>query len=517
MAQEKIIRLVLGDQLNRNHSWFSQPADGEVWYVMMEVMSETTYVTHHIQKVVGFFMAMRNFADELKGRGENVRYIALDDPRNVQNIPDNLSWLVQEQGATQVVYQLPDEYRLDQILQKLPQVLSVPVHAVDTEHFLSERMAVRDLFRGKKQYLMETFYRSMRKKYDILMEPDGKNPLSGRWNYDAENRKKLPDSLAIPPVPEPDPQPVAEILEVIHRMGVKTIGTIDPSRFIWPVTPKAAHHILTDFLQHRLRYFGDFQDALSTRDPFLFHSRLSFALNLKILDPLEVIQKTLEVWDEGRNGIPLATVEGFIRQILGWREFVRGVYWAEMPAFGASNFFAHRAELPEFFWTANTRMQCMKHAIRQSLEHAYAHHIQRLMVTGNFALLLGVDPDAVDNWYLGIYIDAVEWVEMPNTRGMSQFADGGIVGTKPYVSSANYIHKMGDHCSKCHYDHKAKTGEKACPFNSLYWDFYFRHREKLEKNPRIGMMYRVWDKMDTATRTQILEKAKQIKSNSHTL
>ena len=364
---------------------------------------------------------------------------------------------------------------------------------------------------------METFYRSMRKNYDILMEPDGKNPLSGRWNYDAENRKKLPDNVAIPPLPESDPQPVAEILDVIHRMGVKTIGTIDPNRLIWPVTPAAAHQILHDFLQHRLRHFGDFQDALSTRDPFLFHSRLSFALNLKMLHPLEVIHTTLEVWDEGRSGISLATVEGFIRQILGWREFVRGVYWAEMPDFGKLNFFAHGAELPDFFWTGKTRMQCLKHAIGQSLEFAYAHHIQRLMVTGNFALLLGVDPDAVDRWYLGIYIDAVEWVEMPNTRGMSQFADGGIVGTKPYVSSANYIQKMGDHCSKCYYDHKEKTGEKACPFNSLYWDFYARHREKLEKNPRIGMMYKVWDKMDPAIQTQILEKAKQLKSNSHTL
>lgn len=517
MPTEKVVRLILGDQLNPNHSWFAAPSNEAHWYVMMEQLSETNYVRHHVQKVVGFFLAMRHFAEHLQAQGKNVLYLQLDDPRNRQQFADNLSWIVQELGATRLEYQLPDEYRLDQILKRLADQLPVPVTAVDTEHFLSERQTVKELFKGKKQYLMETFYRAMRKKYAILMEPDGKNPLSGRWNYDAENRKKMPEHVAIPPISEPDPQPIGEIVALLEKMEVQTIGAIDAQRFIWPVTPQGAEVILDDFLRHRLRSFGDFQDALTSRDPFLFHSRLSFALNTKLLHPMKVIQKTLEVWDNGGSGISLATVEGFIRQILGWREFVRGIYWAEMPEYGALNFFAHGAALPDFYWTGNTRMACMKQAIGQSLDHAYAHHIQRLMVTGNFALLLGVHPDAVDAWYLGIYIDALEWVEMPNTRGMSQFADGGIVGTKPYVSSANYIHKMGDHCSQCYYQHKEKIGPKACPFNSLYWDFYHRHREKLEKKPRIGMMYRVWDKMSPEDRQQLLAQAAYVKSNSESL
>ena len=270
---------------------------------------------------------------------------------------------------------------------------------------------------------------------------------------------------------------------------------------------------MKEFIDFRLPWFGTFQDALTDADDFMFHSKLSFALNTKMLHPLEVIRAVEKAYFEDSEKISLNQAEGFIRQILGWREYMRGIYWLKMPEYANLNFFNHERKLPDWFWTGETKMNCMSKAIGQSLRHAYAHHIQRLMVTGNFALLAGIHPDEVDSWYLGIYIDAIEWVEITNTRGMSQFADGGIVGTKPYVSSANYFDKMGNYCQSCYYDKKEKTGEKACPFNSLYWHFYERHRDKLEKNPRIGMMYRTWDKMDKEKKQEILEKGEKILNN----
>ncbi len=511
------LRLILGDQLNEDHPWFREAPDNGSLYLMMELGSEVTYVTHHVQKIVGFFLAMRQFARSLEERGFPVHYIRLDAPENLQDIAANVKKLVENLKIERFEYQMPDEYRVDRILKDLSTALGIPVKEVDTAHFLSERGEVKALFKGKKQYLMETFYRFMRKKYDILMEPDGKTPLSGRWNYDAENRKKLPPDVSIPPIPLLSPKNVQEVLDCLNKMGIKTIGHINPENFIWPVNKAEAELILDDFLQQRLVNFGNYQDALTGRDPFLFHSRLSFALNAKMIHPLYVLRRTVAYWETHSQNISLSQVEGFIRQILGWREFIRGIYWAEMPDYADLNFFNHKEPLPEFYWTGKTRMACMAHAIGQSLEHAYAHHIQRLMVTGNFALLLGVDPKEVDAWYLGIYIDALEWVEMPNTRGMSQFADGGIVGTKPYVSSANYIQKMGDHCNGCFYNSKEKIGPRACPFNSLYWDFYARHREKLEKNPRIGMMYRVWDKMNKADQEALLRQAAAVKASVSSL
>lgn len=503
------IRLILGDQLNHQHSWY-QEKRSDCLYVMMECLSETNYVKHHIQKIVGFFLAMRHFAEHLEEAGHEVCYLSLDDAKNRQDFTKNLQWLIKNCQVKKVEYQLPDEYRLDQTFAKWGDQLDVEVQAYDTEHFLTGRSEMAEFFEGKKQYLMESFYRMMRKKYDILMKPDGKTPLTGRWNYDATNRKKLPAKVKIPPQPD-FLREVKSIVKILKDKEVETIGQIDEARFNWPVTRGEGLQLLADFIKNRLIRFGDFQDAMTVRDGFLFHSRLSFVLNVKLLHPLEVVEKSVDYWKEHQDNIDISQLEGFIRQIIGWREYMRGIYWAKMPGFAEMNFFEHQAKLPAFYWTANTNMNCLHHAIEQSLDKAYAHHIQRLMVTGNFALLLGVDPDEVDQWYLGIYIDAIEWVEITNTRGMSQFADGGIVGTKPYVSSANYIHKMSDYCKDCHYDKKKKYGEKACPFNSLYWDFYDRHQEKLGNNPRIGMMYRVWNRMDAEERSKILEQAAEYK------
>lgn len=503
----KVIRLILGDQLNINHSWFEEQNEAVV-YVLMEVRQETDYVRHHIQKVIGFFLAMRNFAEAIESAGHRIHYLKMDDPENQQNITDNITHLIKTYQAEKFEYQLPDEYRLDQQLEALKDQLSIPVSSVDTEHFLSERMAVHEFFAGKKQFLLESFYRDMRKKYEVLMEPNGENPLTGKWNYDQANRKKLPKNVLIPEI-LPFKRDVTDLVKMIESSGIETIGAVHSNHFDWPVTRVEGLELLDHFLEKQFSHFGTYQDAMTTRHQLLFHSRLSFLMNVKLLNPLEVIERTEMYWREHQDRIDIAQCEGFIRQILGWREYMRGIYWAKMPEFGTMNYFNHQEPLPKWYWTGETNMKCLQHSIQQSLSGAYAHHIQRLMVTGNFALLAGVDPDEVDQWYLGIYMDAIEWVEITNTRGMSQFADGGIVGTKPYVSSANYIHKMSDYCSQCYYDRKVKHGPKACPFNSLYWDFYERHRSKLGNNPRVGMMYRVWDKNTPEEKEKILKQAKQ--------
>lgn len=504
MAQ-KTLRLILGDQLNSQHSWLAT-TDDSVTYLMAESRSETDYVRHHIQKVIGFFLAMRAFAQKMQKDGHQVVYLALDDPDNQLSIVDNVKQQLKKGNYEKFAYLLPDEYRLDQQLGQLAKDLDIPTEACDTEHFLSSRKTVEELFAGKKQWLMETFYRQMRKDYDIMMEDDGKTPVTGQWNYDGDNRKKLPGKVNIPE-PLVFERDVTELVALLEKEGVETIGRIDAKHFEWPVTRAENLSLLAYFLQHQFANFGRYQDAMTDRGYLLFHSRLSFGMNTKQISPLEVVQAAIGHWEAHQEEIDIAQVEGFVRQIIGWREFMRGIYWAKMPEFATMNFLEHDRALPSWYWTGETKMQCLSHAIKQSLDKAYAHHIQRLMVTGNFALLLGVDPDELDEWYLGIYMDALQWVEITNTRGMSQFADGGIVGTKPYVSSANYINKMGDYCKNCHYVKTKKTGENACPFNSLYWDFYDRHRDKLANNPRIGMMYRVWDKMDAEKQAGLLEQA----------
>lgn len=509
------LRLILGDQLNPKHSWFREK-DTETLYVLMEMRQETDYVAHHIQKIVGFFGAMKAFAEQLRKSGHDVSYWTLDDSANTGALDKNLDFLLENYQIQHFEYQLPDEYRLDRQLADYSRRLTIDVEAFDTEHFLTDRSFLEEFFKGKKTYLMESFYREMRKRFDILMEADGKSPLTGKWNYDAANRKKLPASVRIPEH-KSFSRNVSEVMDRIERNGLKTIGTIDPDNFDWPLSREEGLELLDHFLENQLHSFGTYQDAMTTRDTLLFHSRLSFLMNVKILHPLEVVKAVEAYWHKHQDAVDIAQAEGFIRQILGWREYMRGVYWARMPEFAEMNYFNHSASLPEWYWSGETKMQCLSSAIGQSLNMAYAHHIQRLMVTGNFALLLGVHPDEVDQWYLGIYMDAIEWVEITNTRGMSQFADGGIVGTKPYVSSANYIDKMSDYCKKCPYDKKKKYGPDACPFNSLYWDFYHRHEDKLGNNPRIGMMYRVWNKMDEGEKKKILEQAKRVKKKVNDL
>ena len=503
MPKHKTLRLILGDQLDENHSWFKHP-DKKVTYVLMEIRQETDYVAHHIQKVAAFFAAMRAFNGRLRDLGHRVVYLKLDDPQNRQTIAGNIMGLLRQKKITHFEYLLPDEHRLDLQLQELAKTLPVTCQALDTQHFLTERYELKEFFSGKKRYLMESFYRWMRKRYDLLMDKD--QPVGGKWNYDQKNRQAYDHKVPIPQALVFD-NDVSDIVRTIRKKKVATIGEIQPAQLIWPTTRDQSLALLKSFVDDLLPAFGTYEDAMTSANWHLFHSRLSFAMNTKMLYPLEVIEASIKAWQKKSSKIEIQQIEGFVRQILGWREYMRGIYWTLMPDLAAMNYLDHRDALPDFYWTSHTRMNCLRIAIGQSLKHAYAHHIQRLMVTGNFALLAGVHPDAVDEWYLGIYIDAIQWVELPNTRAMSQFADGGQVATKPYIFSAKYIHSMSDYCDTCEYNWKQRHGDLACPFNSLYWDFFNRHRQHLKKNPRVGIMYRTWDRMDSREKKQVLNQA----------
>ena len=500
---KKTLRLILGDQLNSNHSWY-ETIDDSVTYVLMEIRTETDYANHHIQKIVGFFTAMQEFAKDLKSKNNNVIYIHINDENNLQSFDKNLEFLIYEQHFTNFEYQLPDEYRVDEVLKNFCKTISISNSVVDSEHFYTTRNELGTFFEGKKTFLLEFFYRALRKKHNVLMEGD--KPVTGQWNYDGENRKKLPKNHK-PTSPLVFNNDVSQIYLEIQKTNIKTIGNIDAKNFVWPINRKQSLELLDFFVEECLPLFGSYQDAMTPNEWSLYHSRVSFSMNIKMISPQEVIDKCIEEWQKRPAEIEYNQLEGFVRQIIGWREYMRGIYWLKMPEYATMNYFNNQEKLPEWFWTGNTKMNCLKDAITQSLDYAYAHHIQRLMITGNFGLLAGIHPDNMDAWYLGIYIDAIEWVEITNTRGMSQFADGGILGTKPYVSSASYIDKMSHYCGSCYYKKTIKTGDKACPFNSLYWNFYDRNEDKLGKNPRIGMMYNVWRKMQPEAKTALLEQA----------
>ena len=501
------LRLLLGDQLNIQHSWFNDVDDTKI-YVLMEVRQETDYVLHHAQKILAIFAAMRDLATQLIGRGHRVHYLRIDDANNHHTIPANIDALVKRYQALAVDYQMPDEWRLDQQLYLHSRTSTIPWRMVESEHFYTGRNQAADIFMGRKQWLMEYFYRQMRVMYQVLMD-DGK-PIGGQWNYDHDNRKAWRGTPA-EPIDTRVKHDHMRLWQSIVDAGVASFGTPQEQQLPWALNRQEALQQLAAFIEHALPHFGDFQDAMSTKAWRLFHSLLSFALNVKMLNPREVVASAEAAYRAGLA--PLAATEGFIRQILGWREYIRGMYWANMPDYAEKNFFNHHRELPAWFWTGNTKMNCLSHAITQSLEQAHAHHIQRLMVIGNFALLTGLAPSAVHRWYLGVYIDAFEWVELPNTIGMSQFADGGLLATKPYVSSAAYIDKMSDYCKGCHYDKKIRIGEKACPFNALYWDFFERNKKILVKNPRIGMAYRQLKKMDNNSIAEFQQQAQRILDN----
>ena len=505
----KKLRLILGDQLNSQHSWFDE-VDENCIYLMAEMRQETDYVKHHIQKIVAFFLSMRNFAKDLKSKKHQVIYFSINDLDNLHDLEKIISTCVEKHNIKKFEYQLPDEFRLDDQLKSICKNLTIETEVFDTQHFYTTRTELTTFFEGKKLLLMENFYRMMRKKHEVMMV--GATPLGNQWNFDHDNRKKYSGQV---PIPEEKNfhKNVSEIIKEIQISEIKNFGNIDENNFSWPTSRKESLAVLEYFCHNLLKHFGDYEDAMHTDEKFLFHSRLSFAMNSKMLSPKEVIETVVDFYHKNEDEISISQVEGFVRQILGWREYIRGIYWKEMPEYAQKNHLNNTNNLPDFFWTGKTKMNCMSHAINQSLDEAYAHHIQRLMVIGNFTLLTQIHPDQVDNWYLGVYIDAIEWVEMPNTRGMSQYADGGIIATKPYVSSGSYINKMSNNCSKCFYNVKEKFGEKACPFNTLYWNFLDEKRDYFKGNQRMAMMMNLLNKMNPEELYKIKVKANEIIDN----
>lgn len=484
--------VVLGDQCSESLSALEglDPARDRV--LMAEVRAECTYVPHHKQKIVLVLSAMRHFAQALRARGVAVDYVTLDDPANTHGLAGEVARAAARHRPARILCTHPGEWRVLEDMRGWQDATGVPVEIREDTRFLCTLARFRAWAGDRKQLRMEFFYREMRRATGLLMEgPD--QPAGGQWNFDQENRERLPAGLRPPQPRRFAPDAVTrEVMALVAREFPDHFGTLDA--FAWPVTAEQARDALEDFVAHRLPAFGRYQDAMAEGEPTLFHALVAAALNVGLLDPREACAAAERAWRAGHA--PLNAVEGFIRQILGWREYVRGLYWARMPAYRDTNALEARRPLPWFYWSGETEMACLRAAIGQTRDLAYAHHIQRLMVTGNFALLAGLDPAEVNAWYMVVYADAFEWVELPNTHGMALFADGGVMASKPYAASGAYISRMSDHCRGCAHDVKASTGAKACPFNFLYWDFIARHAERLARNPRMAMPLRTLARMD---------------------
>ncbi|MBF9035033.1 cryptochrome/photolyase family protein [Rhodobacterales bacterium HKCCE2091] len=494
----KRLVLVLGDQLTEEIAALREADRDRDVVVMAEVADEASYVPHHPKKIAFIFAAMRKFAERLTDAGWDVRYRKLDDEGNAGSIVGELLARAEETGATEILATEPGEWRLISALEDCP----VPVHVFPDDRFLASHREFEDWADGRKELRMEWFYREMRRKTGYLMEGD--KPAGGKWNHDHDNRKPAPDDAGFSgPMQFTPDETVEAVLDLVEERFASNLGTLRP---FWFATDRGqARRALAHFIERSLPRFGDYQDAMLTGDRFLAHSVLSMYLNAGLLTWREICDAAAAAYAAG--DVPVNSAEGFIRQIIGWREYMRGVYFLEGPDYTGRNALNHRRKLPGFYWDAETDMACLSHAIAETRDEAYAHHIQRLMVTGNFALLAGIDPAEVHEWYLSVYADAYEWVEAPNVIGMSQFADGGIVGSKPYVSGGNYINRMSDYCNQCAYDVREKSGENACPYNYLYWAFLDRHRDHFAENPRMANMYRTWDRMDDAKRRATLDSA----------
>jgi len=490
--------LILGDQLSDSLSSLRRRDPSQTVVLMAEVMGEVTYVRHHRKKIVLVLAAMRHFAARLRAAGWRVDYVALDDEGNTGTLGGELERAVRRHGASAVFLTAPGEWRLKLEADGWAAALGVPVTVIEDDRFIASHADFETWAEGRKALRMEFFYREMRRRTGLLM--DGEAPAGGRWNFDVENRAPPAGGLFLPEPLRHDPDAGTQaVLEMVARRFPDGFGSLDDFRFA--VTREQAQASLAYFLEVALPRFGDDQDGMLQASPYLHHAVLSPYLNIGLLEPLEVCKAVETAWRGG--GVPLNAAEGFIRQVIGWREYVRGVYWREGPAYVFRNALEARRPLPDFYWTGQTGMACLQAAISQTLDLAYAHHIQRLMVTGNFALLAGVDPHVLHEWYLGAYADAFEWVEAPNTIGMSQYADGGLLGSKPYAASGSYIHRMSDYCGGCAYDVKARSGTGACPFNRLYWDFIDRHADRFASNPRMAQSVRTLERMGEDRRREL--------------
>jgi len=504
----KTLRLILGDQLSESISSLVDYNNDTDIILMCEVWDEATYVHHHKKKVAFLFSAMRHFSEQLKEKDYNIEYITLDDPDNSGSFAGEIRRIVGKYSLDRVVITHPGEYRVLEDIRCLEDELSIPIEIRADGRFLCSLDEFSSWALNRKQLRMEYFYREMRKKYNILM--DGNEPLGGQWNYDAENRKPPKDGLTIPPPYTSKVDGITQdVISLVSKRFASHFGDIEP--FYFAVTRADALQVLNQFITQRLCHFGDYQDAMIQGEPWMYHSHISFYLNCGLLLPLECVQAAEAAYQQGKA--PLSAVEGFIRQIIGWREYVRGIYWLKMPDYSNENFFEAHRRLPDFYWTANTKMNCLRQCVIETKKNAYAHHIQRLMVLGNFALLAGIDPKEVNEWFLIVYADAYEWVELPNVSGMILFADGGLLASKPYAAGGSYINKMSDYCKNCSYKVSKKNGAEACPFNYLYWDFLERNRVKLSGNHRIGMMYKTFDRMGEEKQRAIRDDSKRFLNN----
>ena len=499
---------ITGDQLSLDAIPLKEADQSADRVVMAEVEEEIRRFPNHKQRVVLFLSAMRHFRQQLEGAGYEVVYQEIGDEGGSPTLIDFLDLQIKDFGPDHIAMTESGRYSMEQEVRQLADLHGVSLSIHNDPHFLCTRQEFSDWAGGRKALVMEYFYRMMRKKYGYLME--GGKPAGGAWNFDKENRGRFgrrgPGLRADPHYTEPD-RITLNVIKLVEVHFSDLPGSLD--HFHWPVTATEAEKVLAVFIEHHLPEFGTYQDAMWTGEPFLYHSRISAALNLKLLDPRDVIASAIGAYEDGNA--PINAVEGFVRQILGWREFIRGVYWHQMPAYRTLNALAANEDLPAFFWTGDTEMHCLREVVGQLLDHAYAHHIQRLMVAGLFTLLYGVEPKQVHEWFMALYVDSVEWVTLPNTIGMSQFADGGIIGTKPYAATGKYIKRMSNYCSGCRFDPDLATGEDACPFTTLYWDFLMRHEEVLSRNRRMAFQMKNISRKNTAEREAISERAQEIR------
>ena len=498
------LRIILGDQLSKEISSLSGINAEEDIVLICEVFAEATYVKHHKKKIVFLFSAMRHFAEELRvEKNYQVEYLKLNDPEPMQSFTQAVEKTLAKHKIDEIIVTSPGEYRVLTEINIWQDLFGIPVDIREDARFLCNQVEFKNWSKDRKNLRMEYFYREMRKKYSILM--DGDQPIGGKWNFDLENRKPPNPNFDIPETFSSEPDAVTlDVMQLVEDKFSDHMGVL--SDFHFAINAAQAKIALKQFIDERLKYFGDFQDAMIQGKPWMYHSHVGLYLNCGLLSPLECIQAAEQAYHDSHA--PLNAVEGFIRQILGWREFVRGIYWNEMPDYASLNFFEAERDLPAFYWDADTKMNCVHQSVKETSQNAYAHHIQRLMVLGNFALLTGINPVQVNAWFLSVYADAFEWVELPNVSGMALFADGGYLASKPYAAGGGYINKMSNYCKSCSYSVTKKSGPDACPFNYLYWDFLERNRNKLGNNHRIGMMYKVYDRMSE-------EKKEMIKGDSN--
>ncbi len=500
--------VVFGDQLDGSFGPLAEIDKAKDAVLMMETDEEQSVVPSHRQRTALFFAAMRHFAVDLAETGHRVRYVTANDPYNTQRFDSEVRRAVGKLRPEEIHCVHPGDWRVLKMVQAWEGEFGIPVRVHEDAHFFTPLERFETWAKGRKQLTMEFFYREQRKRFGVLMEEDGKTPVGGGWNFDKDNR----DAFKTTPNPPKPYTPrltdiTKEVLDLVASRYPDSHGSLDGFR--WPVTRDQAGRALDDFVEHRLRLFGKYEDAMWTEQPFLYHSLLSSSGNLKLLDPRDCVEKAVGAYHAGKA--PLNAVEGFVRQWLGWREFIRGVYWTQGDDYPNRNGLGQQGDLPGFYWTADTDMACMRDCVRSVLDHGFAHHIPRLMVMGNFAMLAGVHPRRVADWYLAMFVDAVDWASNPNTIGMSQHADHGVVGTKPYAASGKYISRMSNYCENCRYKLDARSGDDACPFNVFFWDFLFRHGERFKGNNRMAMMLKNADRIKNEERVEITASAAKLR------